>query len=84
MNPKNKKKSRPVMGQRKASKILELFSHIYSLFYNGKIPEDIDMVHRADEWIGTHPEDIAVLVNMREDYFVSDRELNALALALDL
>ena len=63
---------------------LKVFEHLYGLLYDQKIPESREMVEKCDSWMRTHKKELAALVHVRQDLFVSDRELNALALALDL
>ena len=64
--------------------VLTAFSHIYGLLYEGKIPEDRAWVEKCEEWISQNKETFQFLESLRGDLFMSDRELNALALALDL
>ena len=73
-----------VMGKQKMRETLLIFDHIYGLLYNGKIPENRDMLEKGVKWIIEHNEEFKALEAARQDLFMSDREINALALALDL
>lgn len=65
-------------------RILVLFSHIYSLLYDMKIPENPRLVDACSSWLRINRDKAEALVKKRGDLFTSDRELNALALALNL
>ena len=72
------------MSKKDISRTLVIFNHIYRLLYDGKIPEDSMLVNKCEEWMREHREELKALIDARKDFFVSDRELNALALALEL
>lgn len=72
------------MSAKEIENTLIIFNHIYSLLYDEKIPECWELVEAGDKWIDDHPEECGQLVIARQDFFSSDREINALALALGL
>lgn len=65
-------------------KTLPLYSHLYTLLYEDKIPESYEMIEAGEKWMSENPEYLDILVRQRGDLFTSDREINALALALNL
>ena len=72
------------MNTNEITNTLVIFNHLYSLLYDQKIPESWELVEAGDKWIHDHPEELRQLVQARQDIFSSDREVNALALALGL
>jgi len=65
-------------------KILFLFNHLYTLLYEDKLPESFELIEACETWMKENPERLAELAEARGDLFTSDREINALALALNL
>lgn len=65
-------------------KTILLFNHIYTLLYEDKIPESFALIEACEKWMKENKEFLNLLVSERRDMFTSDRELNALALALNL
>lgn len=72
------------MNTNEITNTLVIFNHIYNLLYDAKIPECWELVEKGDQWIKEHPQELRQLVQARQDIFSSDREVNALALALGL
>lgn len=72
------------MSANEITNTLVIFNHLYNLLYDQKIPESWEMVEKCDQWIKEHPQELRQLVQARRDIFSSDREVNALALALGL
>ena len=68
----------------KAKEILPLYDHLYTLLHEDKIPESYEMIEAGEMWMRSNPEYLKILSREIGDMFTSDREVNALALALNL
>lgn len=82
------------MDERAIENVLDEFERIYSELYDAERDAASDYLRGrvqgyvlglaaiGTSWIDGHPQEYATLVDAREDYFMSDREVAALALAV--
>ena len=71
----------------------EIYGSVYTILYDKymykttareifNIPDNENPLNAGDEWIITHQEEVEKLIEYRQDYFTSDREIIALYITL--